>query len=129
LTGLLDLGVISWSASVQGISTIATVISFLSVLGILIVTIYRYRRIFSPTERQQTKWIITALVLFLLLLLSTGAIYNYYWNAGEMGNGLVAYLINMWAVTVGLSLLILSILFATFRYRSYSSVAPSATVA
>lgn len=118
LTGLLDVGVVSWSNSVQGISTIATVLSYLSALGILIVTIYRYRRIFSPTERQQTKWVITALVLFLLLLLITGAIYNYYWNAGEMGKGLVAYLINSWAGTVGLNLLILSVLIATFRYRS-----------
>lgn len=118
LTGLLGLGVVSWSASVQGFSTIITVLSYLSVLGILIVTIFRYRRIFTPTERQQTKWIIAALVLFLLLLLITGAIYNYYWNAGETGKGLAAYLINMWAGAVGLSLLILSVLFATFRYRS-----------
>jgi hypothetical protein len=129
LTGLLDLGVVVWSSSVQGFSTIATVLSFLAALGILIVTIFRYRRIFSPTERQQTRWVIAALVFFLLSLLITGGIYNYYWNAGEMGKGLVAYLINMWAATVGLSLLILSVLFVTFRYRSYASVEPVSTAA
>ncbi len=129
LSGLLDLGVVSWSNSVQGISTIATVLSYMSVLGIIIVTIFRYRRIFSPTERQQTKWIIAALVFFLLSLLITGGIYQYYWQAGQFETSMVAYLINSWAGVVGLSLLTLSILFATFRYRSYSSVAPVSTAA
>ncbi len=129
LSGLLDLGVVSWSNSVQGISTIATVLSYMSVLGIIIVTIFRYRRVFSPTERQQTKWIIAALVFFLLSLLITGGIYQYYWQAGQFETSMVAYLINSWAGVVGLSLLTLSILFATFRYRSYSSVAPVSTAA
>lgn len=118
LSGLLDLGVVSWSNTVQGISTIATVLSLLSAVGILIVTIFRYLRVFSPTERQQTKWIITALVFLLLSVLITGGFYEYYWQAGQMGKSLVAYLINIWAGAVGLSLLILSVLFATFRYRS-----------
>ena len=129
LSGLLNLGVVSWSDSVQSISTIATVLSYLSVLGIVIVTIFRYRRIFTPTERQQTKWIIAALVFLLLSVLISGAVYNYYWESGQFETSLVAYLINMWAGAVGLSLLTLSILFATFRYQSYSSVAPSSATA
>jgi hypothetical protein len=129
LTGLLDLGVVAWSSSVQGFSTVATVLSFLAALGILIVTIYRYRRVFLPAERQQTRWIVAALVFFLLSVVITGGIYNYYWNAGEMGKGLVAYLINMWAATVGLSLLILSVLFATFRDRADPAIEPLSTAA
>lgn len=129
LTGLLDLGFVSWSDSIQMISTIATVLSLLSALGILIVTIFRYRRMFSPTERQQTKWIIRALVFLLLSVLISGAIYNYYWQAGQFEKSLVAYVINIWAGAVGLSLLALSILFATLRYRPYSSVAPLSTAA
>jgi hypothetical protein len=129
LSGLLDLGVVSWSDSVQGISTIATVLTYLSALGIVIVTIYRYRRIFSPTERQQTKWVITALVFLLVSVLITGGIYNYFWQAGQFEKSMVALFINFWVGAVGLSLLILSVLFATFRYRSYSSVEPLSTAA
>ena len=128
-SGLLDLGVISWSESVQGISTIATVLSYLSALGIVIVTIYRFRRIFSAAERQQTKWVIAALLFLLLSVLVTGGIYNYYWQAGQFEKGMAALFINFWAGAVGLSLLILSVLAATFRYRAYPSVEPLSTAA
>jgi hypothetical protein len=119
LSGLVKLGLVAWSDSVRAIENIFTLPGQLSAVGILIIAIFRYRRILSPTERQQTKWIITALVLFLLPVLLFGGIYNYYFESGQLEKGAEAYLIGSYVGAVGLSFLALSVLFAVFRYRLY----------
>jgi hypothetical protein len=52
------------------IDSIGTVIALIYVFGGLVSQIYRYFRISNPEERQQTKWVVFALGIFIVLLVA-----------------------------------------------------------
>ena len=49
-------------------------------VGALGAQVYRYRRLYSPIERQQTKWVISGLALWLVLMLLQTVPYYYLLN-------------------------------------------------
>ena len=91
-------------------------VTFLGVVGgMLVVQVYRYRRVSTTTERQQTKWVVYGVTLGVggfLLLTSLGGFFPSYLAVGSLAN-LIAN-----AAGIGLMLLLpLSIGFAVLRSR------------
>jgi hypothetical protein len=92
----------------------------LLVVGSLVYAqIYRYRRVSTPVERQQTKWIVfgtaAALLGFLLLGYLLPAILTVFMPFKNIG--LLPYLIALTAIMLVLLLIPLSLAFAILRYR------------
>jgi hypothetical protein len=89
------------------------------VLGTMYAQIYRYRYVSTPTERQQTKWVVFGILLWLVLMMLLGIPYGFrltmppgspipWWAlAGNTG----------WWLTLAIVPLSLSI--AVLRYRLY----------
>jgi len=91
-------------------------VTFLGVVGgMLLVQVYRYRRVSTPMQRQQTKWVVYGVTLGVggfLLLTSLGGFFPSYLLVGSLAN-LIAN-----AAGIGLMLLLpLSIGFAVLRSR------------
>jgi len=85
----------------------------LVMLGALIAAqIYRYRRISSQLQRQQTKWLIFSFAVAIALLL-TGAFLNLFVTS----SGLIAELVSNTALYISFSLIPISICIAILRYR------------
>lgn len=92
------------------------VVTFLTVIGgMLVVQVYRYRRISTPVERQQTKWVVYGVTLgiggFLLLILFDA------FFPSVFPHGSLADLIGSAAIYVLMLLLPLSIGLAVLRSR------------
>ncbi len=92
------------------------IVTFLGIIGgMVVVQVYRYRRVSTATERQQTKWVVYGITLGaggFLLLTSLGAFFPSYLPVGSLAN-LIAN-----AADIGLMLLLpLSIGFAVLRAR------------
>ena len=79
------------------------------------VQIYRYRRVSTPVQRQQTKWVIFSLVCFLLLFVLTGLASQFIPPTGVAGG--LLYLASYALPTLGLLLLPVSITMAILRAR------------
>jgi len=52
------------------IDSIGTILALIYVFGGLVSQIYRYYRISNAEERQQTKWVVFALGIFIVLLVA-----------------------------------------------------------
>ncbi len=91
-------------------------VTFLIVVGgVVVVQVYRYRRISTPTQRQQTKWVVYGVSMGLGGLLVLSAI-SVFFPALFPAGSLVS--LSITAVVFGLMLLVpLSIGFAVLRYR------------
>jgi hypothetical protein len=100
----------------ERLPTFVPALGFISFfLFAIIVQVYRYRRVSTPLERQQTKWLMFGVVLtyglgFLIPSLSLIII------PGLMEKAAVLYLVNWFIALLG-SILPLSIGFAILRYR------------
>jgi len=100
------------------INSIGTGAILLYAVGGLISQVYRYRRVSTPEERQQTKWVVFALGIFLVALISSQAKFptfaegssGRFWNE-FLSNGVLSYLIP--------ALIPLSIGISILRYRLY----------
>jgi len=95
------------------INSIGTGAILLYAAGGLISQVYRYRRVSTPEERQQTKWVVFALGIFLVSLISSQAKVpslvegssGRFWNE-FLGNGILSYLIPaLIPVSIGISIL------------------------
>jgi hypothetical protein len=91
------------------------IVTFLGIVGgMLVVQVYRYRRVSNPTQRQQTKWVVFGITMGIggtLIVISIAV----YFLSSLFPNGSLASLIGSAAV-YGLMLLIpLSIGFAVLR--------------
>src|SRR5439155_8710072 len=91
-------------------------VTFLGVVGgMLVVQVYRYRRVSTPTQSQQTKWVVFGVSMGVggfLLLVSLGRFFPSLFPVGSLAN-LIAN-----AADIGLMLLLpLSIGFAVLRAR------------
>ena len=92
----------------------------LLVIGSLVYAqVYRYRRVSTPTERQQTKWIVlgatVALLGFLLLGYLLPAFLTVFMPLQNLG--LLPYVIVITGIMLVLLLIPLSLAFAILRYR------------
>jgi len=95
---------------------VLNVVTFLGVVGgMVVVQVYRYRRVSTPTQRQQTKWVVYGVTMgvggFLLLILLS------YFFSSLFTTGSLAFLIVNAAIYGLMLLLPLSIGFAILRYR------------
>ena len=57
-----------------GFATLVDAVLQLCVIGVLV---YRYRRVFNATQRQQTKWVVLGVVIFVLIALARGLLDNF----------------------------------------------------
>jgi hypothetical protein len=79
------------------------------------VQVYRYRRIYTPAQRQQTKWVIFGLTCFLLLFLFTIVMDGLIPTAGVVGS--LLYLANTSLTQLAFLLIPLSVTIAILRSR------------
>jgi len=85
--------------------------------AILYSQIYRYRKVSTPAQREQTKWLIVALALNVLLVIGT-SIAQYAASESSAGDNVAFYLLIANAFEfLGNLLLVLSVGIAILRYR------------
>jgi signal transduction histidine kinase len=99
-----DMG--QWPDAIQ------LVLSLLFLGAMLAAQIYRYRRVSSPLQRQQTKWLIFSFALAIAILLGMSLL-----NSVATTAGITAELIGNTSIYLSLSLIPVSIGFAILRYR------------
>ena len=119
---LIELGIVPSSILYPGATLLFAVFAILSALGglgILSVIVYRYRRLFSPLERQQSKWVILPLLLGLPPSLILGLLSTLYWNSAQFEQSEMIGFVNV-AIGSAISvMLVLGIFLSIFRYRLY----------
>ncbi len=95
---------------VNGLSLVVFVVS----LG---VQVHRYRRLYTPLERQQTKWVISGLAFWLVLILLQSVPYYYLLNLppGSPLPWWEPYMSAFWLLS--LSIMPISLSVAVLRYR------------
>jgi serine/threonine-protein kinase len=113
----MQLAPLTWNERLAPIDRIMTMLSYIVLLAILGILYFRYRYTFSPVERQQSKWVITALILGFLPLIITDVIFRSYSNAHQFEKSAVAYFFNNSLGIVLTVSLTLGIFFSIFRYR------------
>lgn len=109
LLGFMQLGLL--------MNRIITVLGWIAVLALIAILYFRYRYAFSPVERQQSKWVITAMITGILPLFITGFIYQTSWYAHQYNAGAIAYFFNQFSFIVLTVSLTLGIFFSILRYR------------
>ena len=109
LLGFMQLGLL--------MNRIITVLGWIAALALIAILHFRYRYAFSAVERQQSKWVITAMITGILPLLITGFIYQTSWYAHQYNAGAIAYLFNQFSFIVLTVSLTLGIFFSILRYR------------
>ena len=107
----------TWMERFAPLDSILAALSWIGGLAILGIQYYRYRYIFSAVERQQSKWIITALVIGLLPLILTAVLYSNYYDAHQFEKGDIAFFFNFCAGAVLTVSLAVGIFFSILRYR------------
>ena len=112
--GLLQLDPLTWYQRLAAIDRIFTPLAYIAVLALFAILYYRYRYTFSAVERQQSKWVITAVIIGFLPLMITVAIYQIYWYAEK---GIIANFFSSISFIVLIVSLALGIFFSIFRYR------------
>jgi hypothetical protein len=119
IVSFIQLGVLTYNATYVALYLPLNILSSLGAIGMFGVIIYRYRRVFSPAERQQTKWAILPLVLMLApsILLSMFSIQ--YWNSAQVEKALRVEFVNSAVTAAGTILIVSGILLSIFRYRLY----------
>lgn len=119
IVSFIQLGVLTYNATYVAIYLPLNILSSLGAVGMFGVIVYRYRRVFSPVERQQTKWAILPLVLMLAPSILLSTLSSQYWNSAQVEKALRVEFVNS-AVTAARScLIVLGILFSILRYRLY----------
>ncbi len=101
-----------WSDTVGGIASVGTY-----VVGIG-AQIYRYRRISTPVERQQTKWAVFGIVLVIMIQASLSLIGGFFPQTSTLSGGLVYLVINA-AWPLSYTLIPISIGIAILRSQLY----------
>jgi len=113
----IEIVPLAWNERFASIDAIFVVFSWIAGLATLAILYFRYRYTFSPIERQQSKWVITALLIGFLPLLITDVIFRSYYAAHQFEEGAVAYFFsNSLGIVLAVSLT-LGIFFSILRYR------------
>ena len=93
---------------------------FILILGAALYSqMYRYRHVSTPLERQQTKWVVYGIALWLLLMLLSSIPYYYLLNLppGSPSPWWVPF--TAWVWFFSLAILPISLTIAVMRYRLY----------
>jgi signal transduction histidine kinase len=115
--GAMDLGLLAWNSGLVPIERIVAMLTYIAGLAIFAIQYFRYRYTFSAIERQQSKWVVTAVITGFLPIMITGYIYSTLWNAHHYEESTIAYFFNFFAGTIFIVSLTLGISFAILRYR------------
>ena len=117
---LLDLGILSYDTPYPGVTLLVSVLTALGGLGIMGVIVFRYWRVFSPSERQQSKWVILPLVVGLVPSIILSLVSTLYRNSSQFETSYMIDFVNAGILTVVISILfVLGVLFSIFSYRLY----------
>jgi len=109
---------LSWDAP-DTITQIIKILNWVTVPAIVALVVYRYRYVFSPTERQQIKWVIFPYIVAILPILISDQIYKYYLDAEQYGKAFAAYYMNTLFISLLISTVAVGTLFSIFKYRLY----------
>jgi hypothetical protein len=116
---LTTRGILPQTAATLSLDTYLTIISAIAILAIFAIMIYRYRRVFSPVERQQSKWIVIQVIVLALTIMIFDVFYRIYYYSQQYEIFGVAYFIITAIRSFFIPVLVIGILFSVFRYRLY----------
>jgi protein kinase-like protein len=116
-SSLFDLGILSYTTPYPKTTLLVNLLAALGALGILGIIVFRYRRVFSPVERQQSKWGIYPLLVGFTPSVILGLFSTYYWNAYQPVQALMVSFVSYAINTVMVGMLVSGILFSIFKYR------------
>jgi hypothetical protein len=112
-SSLSNLGILS-----NSIPPLVNVLSAVGGLGIFGVILFRYLRLLSPIERQQSKWIIVPFLVGLVPIVILEFFSNLYWNSGQIDKSLMVVFATSAIGLIVSSLVITGALISIFRFRS-----------
>lgn len=118
LYSLINLGFLSDSFLNLAAGPVITVLSAVGGLGLLGVMLYRYLRLFSPMDRQQSKAVIVPLLVGLAPIVILELISGLYWSSSQIETGLKVGFVSSAMALILACLVILGALVSIFRYRS-----------
>jgi hypothetical protein len=117
--GLIRLDPLTWNKSLDLIDRIFTPLTYIALLALFAILYFRYRYTFSPVERQQGKWVITAVIIGFLPIMIISVISQIYWNTGQSEANAITNFFGGILIAALLVSLSLGIFFSIFRYRLY----------
>jgi hypothetical protein len=80
---------------------------------------YRYKYVYSPVERQQSKWVILPVVIGVIPLVTVDLLRPYYWNMGQFYESYIfSFLSRLLHAFFGVTVMV-GILLSVFQYRLY----------
>jgi len=114
LLSAIDLDLLSLDERRVFLQTFTFELTYIAILALLMILYIRYRDMFSPAERQQTKWVITPVIAGLLItgLIYSASRYTHTWEGITIG-----YFFNFFMRTVFFVSLAVGIFFSILRYR------------
>jgi hypothetical protein len=87
-----------------------------TLIGVLTVIFYRYRRLFNRTERQQVKWVLLGIMIYFIGIPVWG--YTFEWADPSPGQAMLVTTLAGWTLAQFLSLALpVAIFIAILRYR------------
>jgi hypothetical protein len=93
-----------------------TVLLFIELALVLYSQIYRYRRVSGPVQRQQTKWVVYGLTIWVIGLLGVTLFFNF---VSQTGPSVIASLVVATLGYMTFMAIPVSLLIAILRYRLY----------
>jgi len=115
----MQLAPLTWNEGLTAIDQILALLFYIAGLAMIAMLYVRYRYTFSPVERQQSKWVIIAVVIGLLPQIIIGFISQTYWAAYQIEKYAIASFFGEISNIVLIISLTLGIFFSIFRYRLY----------
>jgi len=115
--GLIRLDPLTWNERLALIDRIFTPLTYVAVLALFAILYFRYRYMFSVVERQQSKWVVTAVIIGLLPLMITDVISRTYYSAHQSEVSAIANFFSQISYIVLITSVTLGIFFSIFRYR------------
>jgi serine/threonine-protein kinase len=121
--GLNQLELLTSNEPSAVIAKIVTILSWISgarimlVPAIIVVLYFRYRYTFSPVERQQTKMVITAVMIGFLPVLITGLMSDAFSYAYRYEEYAITTFFSQFVEVFFIATMTLGIFFSVFRYR------------
>lgn len=110
---------LTWNEPLALIDRIFTPLTYITMLVLFAILYFRYRYTFSPLERQQSKWVITAVIVGFLPVMITSLISQISWNTGQSEVSAIANFFGGFLYAAFLVSLALGIFFSIFRFRLY----------
>jgi tRNA A-37 threonylcarbamoyl transferase component Bud32 len=94
-----------------------TAIMVILFITLLVIMVYRCKIIFTPTERQQSKWVIVSFIVGIIPFLVANSYYSYYSYSNQLDKSAIALSFVSIISAFLAAIFILGILFSILRYR------------